>query len=108
LIPEAQIEAALDFLRDNAKAAGEAKAAKDYLEDFSRVIKAELMSERLTEPLGAQERYAYSHIRYKTHLEALRIAISEHERLTWLRAAAETKISAWQTQSKMALAGGLA
>jgi hypothetical protein len=39
--------------------------------------------------------------RYLAHLEALRTAIADDERFRWLRVAAETKVSCWQSQVRL-------
>lgn len=102
MIPEHDIEKALQWLIDNADAAAQARANRVYAEEYRKVVKATLMADKKDEALGAQERYAYSHIDYKTHLQALKQAVQEDERMRWLLTAAEAKISAWQTQNKIA------
>jgi len=98
VIPESDIEKAIDWLRDTAEACAKKRAERLYLEDFSRSLKAQIMSEHLAEPLGAQERHAFSDIRYRNHLEGLKQAIFLDEQARFLRDAAETKVRAWQTQ----------
>lgn len=98
MISESDIERALDFLRDTAEEAAQARANRLHLDDFSRCLKAEIMSEHLAEPLGAQERHAYGDLRYRNHLEALKLAIYEDEKGRFLRDAANAKIEAWRTQ----------
>jgi len=98
VISESDIEKALDFLRDTAEEAAQARANRLHLDDFSRVLKAIVMSEHLAEPLGAQERHAFSDIRYRNHLEGLKVAIFQDERNRFLRAAAEAKIEVFRTQ----------
>jgi hypothetical protein len=97
MITDDQVERALDFLRDNAEDSGKARATRVYLEEFRKSLKAQIMSEHLAEPIGAQERFAYNDIRYRNHLEALKQAVYEDERLRFLRGAAEAKIEAWRT-----------
>ena len=98
MISDNDIEKAIDFLRDTAESCAKNRAQRLYLEDFSRSLKAIIMSEHLAEPLGAQERHAYGDLRYRNHLEALKIAIYEDEKGRFLRDAAEAKVRAWQTQ----------
>ena len=98
MVTDEALEKALDYLRDTAVDAAQARATRLYLDDFSRVLKAEIMSERLAEPVNAQERHAYADIRYKNHLEALRVAIYEDEKARFLREAAAVKISVWQSE----------
>jgi len=61
------------------------------LENTKNVMKAMVMSEHLAEPVNAQERFAYADMRYKNHLEGLKVAIYEDEKFSNLRAAAEAK-----------------
>ena len=98
MIPESAIEKALDFLVTTADEAAQARADRLHLDDFSRVLKAQIMSEHLAEPLGAQERHAFSDLRYHNHLEGLKVAIYNDERNRFLRAAAEAKIEVFRTQ----------
>lgn len=97
MIPDTDIERALDFLRDNSVEAAQATANRQHLEKHTSVIKSLIMSEHLAEPVNAQERYAYADVRYKNHLEGLKAAIYEDERFKNLRDAADAKIRAWQT-----------
>lgn len=100
MISDTDIERAIDYLRDSAVDCAQKRAERLYLDDFTRSLKAQIMSEHLAEPLGAQERYAYSDVRYRNHLEALKLAIFEDEKGRFLREAADAKIRAWQTQSR--------
>lgn len=97
MISETDIERAIEFLRDSADSCAKKRAERLYLDDFTRSLKSQIMSEHLAEPLGAQERHAYSDIRYRNHLEALKIAIYEDEKGRFLREAADAKVRAWQT-----------
>ena len=98
MITEDEVDKALHWLTESAEACARRRAERLYLEDFTRSLKADLMSAHLAEPLGAQERHAYSDIRYKNHLAALKIAIYEDEKSRFLREAATVKIEAWRTQ----------
>ena len=97
MVTDEELDKALSYLRDTAIDAAHARANRLYLDDFSRVIKATVMSEHLAEPVNAQERRAYSDIRYKNHLEGLKQAIFEDERYRFLREAASAKVEAWRT-----------
>jgi len=98
MISDEQLERALDYLRDTAEAAAQKRADRLYLDDYTRVLRATVMAEHLAEPVNAQERYAHCDIRYRNHLEALKIAIFEDEKARFLREAAAVKISVWQSQ----------
>ncbi len=98
MVSDESLEKALDYLRDTALDAANARASRLYLDDYSRVVKAMVMSEHLAEPVNAQERYAYSDLRYKNHLEALKLAIYEDEKARYLREAAAIKIEVWRSE----------
>lgn len=106
MISDEDIEKAVDYLRDNAREAAQAKANRVYMEEYRKVVKAQVMREFDDKPLGAQEAIAYAHPRYKQHLEAMKSAIEKDEYHHWMRTAAEAKISAWQTQNATARALG--
>lgn len=99
MITELEIERALDFMRDNATKAAQAKANRAYMVEYRKVVKAQVMRES-PGSLGSQEAEAYASQKYIEHLQAMKAAIEQDEYLTWMMAAAEAKISAWQTQSR--------
>ena len=88
---------ALDFIRDNASAYAEAKANVVYMTEYRKTQKSILMGQSTAKTDGQREAYAYAHPNYIAHLEALRIAIEEAERLRWLMIAAEAKIEVWRS-----------
>lgn len=98
--------AALDFIRDNAKAYAMAKANVVYMTEYRKSIKADLMVRCINMTLGDKETYAYSHADYKSHLEALKQAVADAERLRWLMIAAEAKIEVWRSLESSARAEG--
>lgn len=97
---------ALDFIRDNANAYAEAKANVVYMTEFRKTKKALLMNESDAKTESAKESYAYANPSYTQHLEALRDAITEAERLRWLMIAAEAKIEVWRSLESSARAEG--
>ena len=97
MVKDEELDKALAYLRDTAVEAAQARAERLYLDDYSRVLRATIMSEHLSEPVNAQERYAYGDTRYKNHLEGLKQAIFLDERHRFLREAASAKIEAWRT-----------
>jgi hypothetical protein len=108
MVSDESVEKALDYLRDTAEEAAKVRAERLYLDDYSRVLRATVMAEHLAEPVNAQERYAYNDIRYRNHLEALKIAIFQDEKARFLREAADAKIRAWQTMKATLRAEGKA
>ena len=101
MISQKDIEKALDFLRDSATEAAQNRANRVYVEDYLRVVKANIMASHADKPVNAQEREAYIHLDYLSHLEAIKEAVYEDEKLRFLIDAAKAKISAWQTISKV-------
>lgn len=100
MIGEQEIEKAVNWLASSAVQAAQARANREYLSEFRKTLKAQLMRERAELPIAAQEREAYADDRYVAHLSALRDAIEADERMRWLQVAAEAKVSAWQTQQR--------
>jgi hypothetical protein len=52
------VEKALDYLRDNARAAAQARANRVYMEEFRKTVKAQIMGEYNELANNAQERFA--------------------------------------------------
>ncbi len=100
MIPESDIERAVNWLASSAVQAAQARANREYMTEYRKSLKALLMREHQSLPIAAQEREAYADQRYLTHLEAMKTAIEEDERMRWLQSAAEAKVSAWQTQQR--------
>jgi len=91
----------VDYMVAKAGEYAQAEANKVYMEEMRKTVKAEMMVE--AEALGhktaaMQEREAYSSKRYKTHLESLRTAVEERERLRWMLIAAQARIEVWRSQ----------
>lgn len=101
MIDQESVDRALEWMVSNAAKAAEARATREYMVEYRKVLKANLMRERADLPLAAQEREAYADARYAEHLNVLRTAIEMDERFRWLATAAEVRVSAWQTQSKV-------
>jgi len=97
---------ALDYIRDNARAYAEAKANVVYMTEYRKTLKAKLMASSSEKTESAKETYAYSHHMYVEHLEAIRIAVAECERLRWMMVAAEAKIEVWRSLESTARAEG--
>jgi len=97
-ISDQEIEKALDYLRDNASVAAQARAERIYIEEYRKSIKAQIMKEHADMPVSAQEREAYADDRYIRHLDAIRDAVYEDEKHRFLMKAAEAKIDAWRTK----------
>lgn len=108
VISDDDIEKAVDYLRSNARAAAQAKANRIYMEEFRKVVKAQVMREREGMGLGLQERDAYADSRYVQHLKAMQEAVEKDEYHRWMMVAAQAKIEAWRTEQANARAEGKA
>jgi hypothetical protein len=98
MISDDDIEAALDFLRDNAERAGKAIADAELVREYRKVKKAELMGLCNEGSAVAQERFAYAHPDYAAHLEVMRTAITRAETARFLMKEKDARIDAWRTQ----------
>jgi hypothetical protein len=99
LISDADVEKALDWLRDNANEIGNAKANAIRTERMAKHIKALEMKKHNELPVSAQDREALASAAYVGALEAEAVAAGEFEKLRALREAAAMKIEAWRTAS---------
>jgi hypothetical protein len=97
-ISEDEVQRALDYLRDHAGEAAQARANRVYVEEFRKVVKASIMREHQLLPRGAQEREAYSDPRYAEHLRAIRDAVQIDEKHRFLMESAKAKLDCWRTQ----------
>lgn len=108
MITDEDIDKAVEYLRVNARAAAQAKANRIYMEEFRKVVKAQIMREQSNLALGAQEAVAYADPRYTQHLQAMQAAVEKDEYNKWMMVAAEAKIEAWRTQQANARSEGKA
>ena len=95
-------QAAVDYMVAKAGEYAQAEANKVYMEEMRKTIKAEQMIE--AEALGhktaaMQEREAYASEKYIRHLELLRTAVEEREKLRWMLIAAQARIEVWRSQN---------
>lgn len=99
LVSDAEVQRALDFLRDNAAAIGEAKriAVKaDHMLKHHRAIAMKLSGEGSA---AAQEREALASDLYLKAIEATADAAGAYEEMKALREAAALKIETWRSAS---------
>ena len=97
MIKEKDAEAAVEYIKINAKHLAKAKSDRIYLEQFRKTKKALLMNE--TEGSDkTREAYAYAHPEYKEVLDGLREAVRQEESIKWKMVAAQQKIEVWRTQ----------
>lgn len=99
MITDEQAEKALDYLVNSASKLSQAKADYSYVDDFKRVLKAQLMKEHPEMTAAGQEREAYSDPRYNQHLHAIKTAEAQYLHIQYLIDAAKVRIDVWRTQS---------
>lgn len=108
MISDADIERAVDWLRDNAVPAAKARAERIYMESWVKTVLAQEMQRHAALPLSAQEREARTAVPYLAALQALREAVEADERSRFMRDAASAKIEAWRTMESTRRAEGRA
>lgn len=108
MISDDDVEKAVDYLRDNAPKAAKAKAERIYMEEYRKVVKAQIMRENDDKNLGTQEAIAYADARYRQHLSLMKEAIERDEYHKWMLTAAEAKLEAWRTEQANMRAEGRA
>src|SRR5690349_15930677 len=99
LVSDADVEKALDWLRDNAAEIGKAKteAVKhDHMLKATRAMAMKLSGET---SLGAQEREALCSEQYTDAIERAANAAGKYEEMRALREAAALKIETWRSAS---------
>lgn len=109
MIPESDVEKAVDFLRSSAKEAAQARANMKYLAEFLKAKRAQLKT-----GLGAgvsnaaAEDIALAHPEYLELLEGYKVAVEQDAFHSFKREAADALIRSWQTQCSNLRAEGKA
>lgn len=99
MISDEDIHKALDYLRDTAKPAAQARADREYLDKFMK-SKLAMLASGLNEGSEAlRDREARKHPDFLEVLEGYKEAVRRDEEFRFLRDAAQAKISAFQTFS---------
>lgn len=98
MISTEQVEAANDYIRDNASKYAAAKSDRVHLQEFRKSKKAMLMNTK-TGPQHERESYAYAHKEYLEVLDGIKVALEIEETLRWKMKAAELKIEMWRSQN---------
>ena len=89
---------AVDYIIANSKKFAKAKAERIYMEEYRKSLKAILMKQSIEETIGAQEREAYAHERYKELLLGLKEAVEIEEELRWHLIAAQARVEIWRSE----------
>lgn len=99
MISDEDVEKALDFLRDEAKAIGASKEASYRADKMLSHHKAMAMKLSGESGVGAQEREAYGSTSYVEAIDRAAKAAGEYESMKALREAAALKIEVYRTCS---------
>lgn len=96
-----QLERYFQVYRETGAALAEAKSQRVRFEEARKVVKARLMNEAETEhsiqAVQKQERYAYSHSKYREIIEHLQQAVQEETRLYWEMESLRAEFEAWRS-----------
>ena len=109
MLTDAQIEAALDYLRDSAPKAAVARSQAKTMEKYLGVVeaKAKILATQDGMSNAASQDWARSGVDYKQALDGWAEAIRVDTEFTMLREAADSRIRAWQTWSSNQRAGNI-
>ena len=106
MIKEADIERAVDYLRNSAQEAAEARAQVKYLAEFLKAKVAKIATAQAGMSAAAAEQIAKAHPDYSDLLDGYRVAVEKDAFHTFKREAAAAMIDAWRTQCSNARVEG--
>lgn len=107
MIPESEVEKAVDHLRDKAQEAAEARAQVKYLAEFLKSKVAQLAFSQAGMSAAAADQYAKAHPEYVALLNGYKVAVERDAYFAFKREAAQALIEAWRTQCSNQRAGGV-
>jgi 23S rRNA maturation mini-RNase III len=99
VITDEQVEDALTYLRDSAKAAAVAKAQARTLEKYLGVVEAQQKAKAAGRSNAAAQDEARASPEYREAITAWEEAVRRDSEFSMLREAASARIQAWQTMS---------
>lgn len=108
MIPESDVEKALDYLRQNAQEAAEARATVKYLAEFLKSKRSQIKLKQTGMSNAAAEDAALADPTYLELLEGYRAAVEKDAFHGFKREAAAAMIEAWRTMCSNARAEGKA
>lgn len=98
MITEQEAERAIDYLRDTAGKASQARANRVYMEAWVKTVKAQEQAKHAGSSVAAGEIQALTSDAYMKALDALREAVRVDEEYRFLREAANAKFEYWRSQ----------
>lgn len=99
MIDDAKLEAALDWLKDNASKAAKARAERSYLEEWIPSLRAQLAAKYIEagDSATAADTKAKAHHDYQIALKGFREAVEADELFRWHRTRADAIIETWRS-----------
>ncbi len=108
MIAEADVEKAVDFLRNSAQEAAEARASVKYLTEFLKSKRAQLKLAQIGMSNAAAEDVALADPAYLEVLDGYKAAVEKDAFHSFKREAAVALLDAWRTQAATQRAEGKA
>lgn len=108
MIADADVERAVDWLRDNAVVAAKARAERLYLESYIKTVLAQETEKAEGSSASQRESIARTKPAFLAALQAYREAIESDETHRFMRDAMSAKIEAWRTMESTRRAEGRA
>lgn len=101
VITDEKLEAALDWLRDNAPKAAKARSERVYLEEWLPSLRAQIAARFIEEgdSAAAADMKAKAHTDYQTAINGYRQAVEADELMRWHRTRADAMVEVWRTSS---------
>lgn len=96
---ESDVQKAVDYLRESAHKAAQARAEQEYMEAFLKVVLAEEMATHIGVSKAEAEMKARASQKYRETLNAYKEAVRVFNEYYFGREAASAVINAWQTKS---------
>lgn len=90
-------QACLLRMQANAAVLAHAKGNVVYMTEYRKTLKALLMQRSGSKTIQMKEADAYAHPDYLQHLEGLREAVEEHERLRWGMVTDAAAVEVWRS-----------
>lgn len=98
MIQDSDAEKAVDFLRQSAEEAAQARANVAYLESWLKVVKAQEMAASDESSQAAKEVEALCSAKYREALEGYRAAVEQDNTFRFKREAAIARLDMYRTQ----------
>jgi 2-C-methyl-D-erythritol 4-phosphate cytidylyltransferase len=90
-------QACLQRMQANAPLLAHAKGMVIYMTEYRKTLKSLLMQKSAAKTVQMKECDAYAHPDYVQHLEALRVAVEEHERMRWEMVTDAAAVEVWRS-----------